>query len=241
MSQDVGGTDHKPLLGLLSNKPLDAIDKPRLVNLKQKTLGWLFNIPYIHGKMLGGSDTLSRYGLRHCAYEHIQNMIYDEDFHGSKHLNSLLTTADSDEEPSEPLFLNQDTDIINSMSPICKLSHGRKSSLPQAGTCTMYTMYVIVLRNLGSSFPAIKAELPVEIKPYWMCRGGLSVYDGVLMYNDSPDPTLPQNQGPPNVSLSSPRSVRDDHKSQADGLLAGVSSDIRDIRSICGSPRDHDK
>ena len=67
------------------------------------------------------------------------------------------------------------------------------------------------------------------------------MYDGVLMYNDSPDPTLPQNQGPPNVSLSSPRSVRDDHKSQADGLLAGVSSDIRDIRSICGSPRDHDK
>ena len=32
-------TYHKPLLGLMSNKHLDAIDKPRLVNLKQKMIG----------------------------------------------------------------------------------------------------------------------------------------------------------------------------------------------------------
>ena len=47
-------------------------------------------------------------------------MIHDENFHAWKLMSSPLATAGSDEEPSEPLLLDQDTDVINSMSPTVK-------------------------------------------------------------------------------------------------------------------------
>ena len=77
-SQLLIGTDHKPLLNLLGDKHLDAIDNPRLVNLKQKTLGWQFKMVYIPGKMLGETDALSRYGVRHCTDEAAMVIQYDE-------------------------------------------------------------------------------------------------------------------------------------------------------------------
>ena len=58
------GTDHKPLIGLLENSDLDSIDNPRLVKLKEKTFRWSFKIVYIPGKRIGGTDALSRYGIR---------------------------------------------------------------------------------------------------------------------------------------------------------------------------------
>jgi hypothetical protein len=53
-------TDHKPLLGVLNDKALEGIDNPRLVCLKEKTLGWRFNIVHIQGKRVEGPDALSR-------------------------------------------------------------------------------------------------------------------------------------------------------------------------------------
>ena len=59
------GTDHKPLLGLLNNSALEKINNPRLIRLKEKTMGWVFKTIYLPGKMLGSADALSRYGVRH--------------------------------------------------------------------------------------------------------------------------------------------------------------------------------
>ena len=56
----VVGVDHKPLLGVLNNKSLESIENPRLMRLKQKTLGWRFQIVHIPGRKLGGPDALSR-------------------------------------------------------------------------------------------------------------------------------------------------------------------------------------
>ena len=58
------GTDHKPLVGLMENTDLDSMDNPRLIKLKEKTFSWHFKITYIPGKLIGGSDALSRYGVR---------------------------------------------------------------------------------------------------------------------------------------------------------------------------------
>ena len=57
------GTDHQPLLGVFANKDLDTIDNPRIVKLKEKTLGWSFTPVYIPGKKIGGTDALSRHGI----------------------------------------------------------------------------------------------------------------------------------------------------------------------------------
>ena len=53
-------TDHKPLLGVLNDRSMESIDNPRLVRLKEKTLGWRFKIIHIPGKKLCGPDALSR-------------------------------------------------------------------------------------------------------------------------------------------------------------------------------------
>ena len=124
------GTDHKPLLGLLSNKDLDAIDKPRQINL--------FDITYIPEMMLGGH----RYSVQ----------IWAEALH------------------SKPLLLDQDTDVIKSMSPTVK-----PVTCQEVNSDTSKDTYIVVLMNLGSSFPATNAELPIELQPYWLCRGELSM------------------------------------------------------------------
>ena len=57
------GTDHKPLLGILNNKPMDTIDNPRILRIKEKTLAWRFKVIYVPGSKNGGPDCLSRRGL----------------------------------------------------------------------------------------------------------------------------------------------------------------------------------
>ena len=78
-----------PLLGLLADKHLDAIDNPRLVRLKQKTLGWMFTTVYIPGNLLGGTDALSRYSLRHCTEEEVLATVHDRRLSDRQHLIGL--------------------------------------------------------------------------------------------------------------------------------------------------------
>ena len=52
-------TDHKPLLGILNDKRMEEMP-PRLLRLKEKTLGWKFRIIHIPGVKLCGPDALSR-------------------------------------------------------------------------------------------------------------------------------------------------------------------------------------
>ena len=52
--------DHKTLLGILNNCPLDNISNKRLARLKGKTFGWRYKVIHIKGSKLTGPDTLSR-------------------------------------------------------------------------------------------------------------------------------------------------------------------------------------
>ena len=53
-------TDHKPLLGILNNKPMESIKNPRLLRLKEHTLQFDFSIRYNKGKWHRAPDALSR-------------------------------------------------------------------------------------------------------------------------------------------------------------------------------------
>ena len=53
--------DHKPLLGILNDKSLDTIDNTRLVKLKEKTMGFRFNIVHVPGVKNKVADATSRY------------------------------------------------------------------------------------------------------------------------------------------------------------------------------------
>ena len=52
-------TDHKPLLGILT-KNLDDLDNPRLQQMREKVMGFNFNIEWIAGKSNLIADALSR-------------------------------------------------------------------------------------------------------------------------------------------------------------------------------------
>ena len=53
-------TDHKPLLGILNNKPLEAIKNPRILRLKEQTFPYNYFVQYNKGKWHRGPDALSR-------------------------------------------------------------------------------------------------------------------------------------------------------------------------------------
>ena len=59
-------TDHKPLLGILNNKPLYDIKNPRIVRLKEQTLPFDFVVKYNKGKWHRGPDSLSRSPQVNC-------------------------------------------------------------------------------------------------------------------------------------------------------------------------------
>ena len=53
-------TDHKPLLGILNDKPLEDIKNPRIVRMKERTLSYRYVMKYTRGKWNRGPDALSR-------------------------------------------------------------------------------------------------------------------------------------------------------------------------------------
>ena len=53
-------TDHRPLVKLLGNRTLDEIQNRRLINLKEKSMGWRFNIHHIPGRLIPAPDATSR-------------------------------------------------------------------------------------------------------------------------------------------------------------------------------------
>ena len=52
--------DHKPLLVVINDRPLEEIKKTRLLALKQKTLWFRFKVVHVQGKYHCGPDYMSR-------------------------------------------------------------------------------------------------------------------------------------------------------------------------------------
>ena len=53
--------DHKPLLKVLGDRKMEDIKNPRLYNLKERTLPFLYRITYVPGKKHFTADAMSRY------------------------------------------------------------------------------------------------------------------------------------------------------------------------------------
>ena len=53
-------TDHRPLVKIFGSKTLDEIDNRRLINLKEKTMPWRFEIHHVPGRLIPASDAASR-------------------------------------------------------------------------------------------------------------------------------------------------------------------------------------
>ena len=58
------GTNHQPLIPIINGTNMEKVKTPRQIRLKEKLLRWDLRVVYIPGKFLGGTDALSRYGVR---------------------------------------------------------------------------------------------------------------------------------------------------------------------------------
>jgi hypothetical protein len=54
-------------LGIINCTDMEKVKTPRQIRLKEKLLRWDLRVVYIPGKFLGGTDALSRYGVRDVA------------------------------------------------------------------------------------------------------------------------------------------------------------------------------
>ena len=237
------GTDHMPLLGLLSNRNLDSIDNPRLVRLKQKTLGWQFTVVYIPGKKLGGTDALSRYGVRHCpqtvgeisSQPSVQSSVRADDSTDQpsvrQHLIGLLASATLMSLTSPiPTLLDTDTHFLGSLSTEVRPVTWEEIKQMTSRDAGLQSLSKLV----QTSFPDNRKDLPPELQQYWTSRTGLTVHDGVVLYNDRP--VIPPSararvlqvlhsahQGVTGMSLRAEQAV----------YWPGMSHDIRETRANC--------
>ena len=69
-------TDHKPLINVLNERSLNDISNRRLLNLKEKTMQYKFEIRHVSGMKNKGADALSRYPAPSTGSE-IQDMAND--------------------------------------------------------------------------------------------------------------------------------------------------------------------
>ena len=169
-------TDHKPLLGILNSKPLEKIDNPRLLRLKEKTLLWNFEIIYVPGTKLCGPDALSRHATadeREVLYSIRQAYSYPPD-HEITDISTYRDTSDQ-----FPIG-GADSEILASYSTTMKAVSW--NDLVEFCTSDSTTRDLEIL--LTNGFPLSKQLLPAHLQPYWRIREEIEFIEGVPIYNN---------------------------------------------------------
>ena len=230
------GTDHMPLLPIIHSTNLGEIKTPRQQRLKERLMRWNLIATYVPGKHLGGTDALSRYGIRAHNDETVNDINWgelspdiseearkDEETH--KALHSLL--ADQDSPPGDwgehSLFsLNMSHPPVTSADIV--MATDKDASLTK-------------LRLLiHKGFPGSKSELLPCIQPYWRVRDMLTEHQGVIymgdrvvlphMLRDRVLSTLHSaHQGTTSMRLRAERSM----------FWPNMATDIADMRNSCTS------
>ncbi len=163
-------TDHKPLVGHFNDKRLDEIDNPRLLNFRQKTGMWRFQVVWKPGKDNKFADATSRNPA------HV-----DDDPNDDISISEILATIMSCEE---------DEDVDEDLEFVASLAYNRNDDV-KAVTWEMVrdeTTKDQQMRQLisliESCFPDSQNEVPPHLRAYWKVRNDLYVKDGVILMRD---------------------------------------------------------
>ena len=149
-------TDHKPLLRILGDKSLEAIQNPRLFRLKQRTLMWSFNIMYVAGKNNHAADATSRNPGSRCKEDTLAIIRLEDD------------RVDGMED-----------DVVAAAR---SLAEGGVLTWHDLQRAQQTDGNMQLLHHLVSSgFPSDRNQLPPQLLPYWPYRDRLYMVDGVCM------------------------------------------------------------
>ena len=169
------GVDHKPLLGILNDDDISKIKNPRIRRLKERILQWGFNVKYVPGKLLGGTDALSRYGVKPDVDDTACQLFEDKE----SRMHLILQLADHDEDQHTDWPDDRLQAVGSSMSPPISWS---ELVTEQDKDLDSTKLMVYVLRG----FPESKLDLPPGLQQYWRVRDLLTAHHGVIHLGERP-------------------------------------------------------
>ncbi len=174
------GTDHKPLLGIFNNKSLESIDNPRIRRLKEKTFGWSFSLIHVPGRLHGGPDALSRYGLQNSDQQtssvaavcdaSVESLFLESEV--INHMTALLSIQNNTEIEMD------DEDLISSVSTSLQPVDWRSLAVASLSDPVLNPVMELLRDGVSCSPDTIDPKL----RDLWRIRGDLIVSNGVLLY-----------------------------------------------------------
>ena len=155
-------TDHRPLVPILNEYTLDAIENPRLQRLKEKIAGYVYTAKWRKGKDLSIPDALSRAPVDDPLPEDV--VLGDKTGHYVRSVVSQrvamigLTSGATGTAPSSGDLL---------LDRLCAAAHDDP-------------VYVKLRKMVTEGFPTSRQELDPDMLPYWKMRDEM-YHDGELV------------------------------------------------------------
>lgn len=171
--------DHKPLLGIFGQRPLDDISNPRLRNLKEKTLRYRFQLVHIPGVKNKASDCMSRSPSGSTTPEKY-NL---EDDNGAIMCfdDTELLTVLRDQAPVDNVMNSEIEDAAStSLDDLQSITWDRV----QVATSSDINLTQLINMLEQGDLPAAYEDWPQNIREYHQFRDHLYSINGVLMYKN---------------------------------------------------------
>ncbi|KAK4313454.1 hypothetical protein Pmani_015211 [Petrolisthes manimaculis] len=212
-------TDHRPLVGLLSNKALTDIVNPRLFRLKEQTLQYQLTMRYLPGKRNCAADFLSRYP-------------------------SMRTPPDAtDEEQGEDLAAAMAAAVVANLDLSDSLTLDEDMVLQASQDDPVYQL--LIARVLAGDWHPQKAQEIACLRQYYSVRERLGVSRGLVTYTY--DQIHPRLVVPESLCQQVAANLHAGHQG-VDSMLrrarqavywSGIEGDLRHHRLSCQTCNTH--
>ncbi|MCW4345270.1 MAG: RNase H-like domain-containing protein, partial [Candidatus Thiodiazotropha endolucinida] len=173
-------TDHKPLLQILNDRSLTDISNRRLLNLKEKTLGYKFTVVHVPGRKNLGPDAASR----HPAGDPEHLLLPGEESESETQVHtpvschdalpSLYQHADNTDTADDSSTVAAATCALNAVVSVVTWDMVREATSSDP-------VFASLMQFLETGFPDDCRELPADLRPYHRFAASLCVVDGVVL------------------------------------------------------------
>ena len=147
-------TDHKPLVGILNQRSLSEIDNRRLLNLKEKTLCYRFNLIHVPGRKNAGADAASRYP--------------------SSESPAAQRECDTFDLAGDSASLASTSSSLYAVSNVVTWNMVRESTTSDPQLQHLHNLLI-------EGFPSDSRQLDPQLRPYHRVSSSLYSLDGVIM------------------------------------------------------------
>ena len=154
-------TDHRPLIPIMNDYTVDAVENPRLQRLKEKTSLYNFTAVWKKGKEHVIPDALSRAPVEEPTPEDSQLTQSVE--HHVYRTSSVIISEVSSSTQQAPTHL-----------PDPRLEDLKRTAQED-------DVYQQLLSAVAQGFPSSKELLPRPLLPFWNVRNELSSHDGLVL------------------------------------------------------------